>query len=80
MKRIAMIVTLAAAIGVASCTNMSQKQQATTTGAGIGAVAGAGIVALAGGSAWTGAAVGLAAGAVAGHIHGSNVEEQQRKP
>jgi osmotically inducible lipoprotein OsmB len=79
MKRIAMIITLAAAIGVAGCTSMTPKQQGTVTGAGIGAVAGAGIVSLAGGSAWTGAAVGMVAGGVAGHIHGSNVEEQQKK-
>jgi hypothetical protein len=42
-------------------------------------VAGAGIVALTGGSAWTGAAVGLVAGGVAGHIKASN-EEQKSQP
>ena len=78
MKRIAMIITLAAGTGIAGCTTMTPTQQGTVTGAGVGAVAGAGIVALAGGSAWTGAAVGMVAGGVAGHIHGSNVEAQQK--
>ena len=79
MKRFGLIAILAAIVALLGCTNMSAKQQGTLTGAGIGAVAGAGIVSLAGGSAWTGAAVGLVAGGVAGHIHGSNVEEQQRQ-
>ena len=81
MKYRTVIVMLAATLGAAGCTEMTPKQQGTVTGAGIGAVAGAGIVSLAGGSAWTGAAVGMVAGGVAGHIHGSDVEEQQkRKP
>ena len=77
MKRIAVIVAMAALI--IGCTNMTTKQQGTASGAAIGAVAGAGIVALAGGSAWTGAAVGLVAGGVAGHIKAEN-EEQRAQP
>lgn len=76
MKRIAMIVAIAALI--IGCTNMTTKQQGTASGAAIGAVAGAGIVALAGGSAWTGAAVGLVAGGVAGHIKAENQEAKQQ--
>lgn len=80
MKRIAIVAAFAAALGMSGCTEMTPKQQGTASGAAIGAVAGAGIVSLAGGSAWTGAAVGLVAGGVAGHIKGSQVEEQQKKP
>ena len=68
MKRILMTAAVVVAFSVIGCTNMTQKQQGTASGAAIGAVAGAGIVALTGGSAWTGAAVGLVAGGVAGHI------------
>lgn len=77
MKRIAVIAALVALI--IGCTNMTQKQQGTASGAAIGAVAGAGIVALAGGSAWTGAAVGLVAGGVAGHIKAENEQKAQQK-
>ena len=79
MRRIAMVLTIAAVIGVAGCTNMTAKQQGTASGAAIGAVAGAGIVSLAGGSAWTGAAVGLVAGGVAGHIKAENEEKNKKQ-
>ena len=78
MKRIAVIVAMAALIF--GCTNMTTKQQGTASGAAIGAVAGAGIYALAGGSAWTGAAVGMVAGGVAGHIKADKQEKAQQPP
>jgi osmotically inducible lipoprotein OsmB len=78
MKRIALIAALTALI--IGCTNMTTKQQGTASGAAIGAVAGAGIVALTGGSAWTGAAVGLVAGGVAGHIKAENQEKAKQQP
>lgn len=78
MKRIALIAALAAMI--IGCTNMTKKQQGTASGAAIGTVAGAGIVALAGGSAWTGAAVGMVAGGVAGHIKADREEKAQQPP
>jgi hypothetical protein len=66
------ILTAAGAIAVlAACTNMTPQQQGTLSGAGIGAAAGAGIAAISGGNAWTGAAIGGVAGAIAGNIHGS---------
>ena len=80
MKRIAILVTLAAGSVVSGCTTMTPTQQGTMTGAGIGAVAGAGIVSLAGGSAWTGAAVGAVAGGVAGHIKADREEEKKQHP
>ena len=77
MKRILMIAAFAVALSAAACTSMTPKQQGTASGAAIGAVAGAGIVALTGGSAWTGAAVGAVAGGVAGHIKADREEEQR---
>ena len=43
---------LIAAIAVTGCANMTEKQKTTTTGAGIGAVAGAAIGALTGPGGW----------------------------
>jgi hypothetical protein len=80
MKRIMMTAVVAGVLSVMGCTSMTPKQQGTASGAAIGAVAGAGIVALTGGSAWTGAAVGLVAGGVAGHIKADNEEKARQKP
>ena len=81
MKRILMSAAVAVAIGVTGCTTMTPQQQGTASGAAIGAVAGAGIVSLTGGSAWTGAAVGAVAGGVAGHIKADREQEaRQQKP
>ena len=81
MKRILMTAVVAGLFSVMSCTSMTPKQQGTASGAAIGAVTGAGIVALTGGSAWTGAAVGMVAGGVAGHIKGDREEQaRQQKP
>ena len=56
MKKLGLIVAIAVATGVVACTNMTPQQQGTMSGAAIGAAAGAGIAAIAGGSGWTGAA------------------------
>ena len=71
MKRIGLILAIAAVTGVVACTTMTPEQQGTVTGAAIGAAAGAGIAAITGGSGWTGAAVGAVAGGVVGNIKGS---------
>jgi outer membrane protein OmpA-like peptidoglycan-associated protein len=68
--------------GLAGCSNMSETQKDTGTGAAIGAVAGALIgVATAGGnkgrSAATGAAVGAAIGAGGGYMWSKHMEEQK---
>jgi outer membrane lipoprotein SlyB len=63
------VITLASTVG---CTNMSNEEQGTLTGAGIGAAAGAAISSLSGGSGWTGAAVGAIAGGVIGNIRSKN--------
>jgi uncharacterized lipoprotein NlpE involved in copper resistance len=50
------------------CAGMSQTQQRVLSGSALGAAAGTGIAAVAGGSLAVGAAVGAAAGAVGGVI------------
>ena len=57
-----------------ACTNMSNEEQGTLTGAGIGAAVGGGIAAVTGGNGWTGAAVGAAAGAVIGNMKGKEAD------
>jgi hypothetical protein len=52
------------------CAGMTQTQQRTLSGGAIGAAGGAGIAAIAGGNAATGALVGGAAGALTGYIVG----------
>jgi hypothetical protein len=66
MKRLGMIIAIVAMAGAAGCTDMTPRQQGTMSGAAIGAADGAGIASIAGGSAWTGAAI----GGVAGNIKG----------
>ena len=65
-----LIITLLAAIFASGigCTNMSKTQQGVASGAAIGALGGAGVAAIAGGSAAWGALAG--AGALAGGIVG----------
>jgi osmotically inducible lipoprotein OsmB len=77
-SRVLPVMALAVLIGVSTaCTDMTPQQQGTMTGVAIGAVTGAGIIALAGGSAWTGAAVGAVAGGIAGNIKGSREQQAQ---
>ena len=58
----------------AACSNMSNQEQETLTGAGIGAAPGAAIVSLFGGSGWSGAAIGAVAGGITGNIRGKEVD------
>lgn len=71
---------LAGVVLVSGCASMSETQQTTAKGAGIGAVAGAAIGAVAGGSrgAAIGAGVGAAAGAVGGYVWSQKMEDQKR--
>jgi len=56
----------------AGCTNMNKTQQGLLSGTALGAAAGAGISALAGGSGTIGALVGGGIGALAGGLYGHN--------
>jgi len=78
MDRIGRLVSIATAMYLASCTDMTPQQQGTMSGAAIGGATGAGIAAIAGGDAWTGAAIGGIAGAIAGNIHGGRQQQQGR--
>jgi outer membrane protein OmpA-like peptidoglycan-associated protein len=67
----------AAALMLAGCENMSERQKGTATGAGIGAAAGAVLSSVTGGKAGTGAVIGGAVGAVAGNIWSKKQEERR---
>lgn len=71
---------IALAVGVLSgCANMTETQQGTAKGAGIGAAAGAVLGAVVGGrnGAVTGAVLGGAAGAVGGNIWSKKMQDQK---
>ena len=71
MKKL-LIITLLAAIFASGigCTSMSKTQQGIASGAALGALGGAGVAAIAGGSAAWGALAGAGVGALAGGIVG----------
>lgn len=75
------ITTLAAAVTLAGCANMSETQTDTAKGAGLGAVAGALLGAATGGSkgAATGAVLGAGAGAVGGYVWSNKMQEQKKQ-
>jgi outer membrane protein OmpA-like peptidoglycan-associated protein len=82
MKQRAMIRPLAlgltaAAVMLAGCDTMSERQKGTATGAGIGAAAGAVLSSVTGGKAGTGAVVGGAIGAVAGNVWSKRQEDRR---
>ena len=64
MKRVRMILAIGALATISACTNMTPQQQGTMSGAGLAAISG--------GNAWTGAAIGGVAGGVAGNMRGAN--------
>lgn len=72
MKKLFMVsvLTLALATGPLACTNMSKTEQGVLSGVAIGALGGAGIAAIAGGSGTMGALIGGGLGAVAGGLYG----------
>ncbi|MDR1777292.1 MAG: cell envelope biogenesis protein OmpA [Desulfovibrio sp.] len=78
MKNIMVLVLLVALCASgAACTHMSRTQQGVASGAALGGLGGAGIAAIAGGSAAWGALAGAGMGALAGGIIGH--EEQGRR-
>jgi hypothetical protein len=70
MKRLEWMLAIVAVTGMVACADMTPQQQGTLSGVAIGAAGGAGIAAISGGDAWTGAAIGGVAGGVAGNIRG----------
>ena len=73
----ATVIALAAAIALAACADMSERQKGTAGGAAIGAVGGAIISKATGGKAGTGAVVGGAVGAVAGNLWSKRMEDKR---
>ena len=74
------LATLCAAVLLAGCENMSQRERDTAKGAGIGAAGGAVLGAVLGGKkgAATGAAVGAVGGAIAGNVWSKKMEDKKR--
>ncbi len=71
MKRLsAMLLIGTLVFGAVGCTNMNKTQQGALSGTAGGALLGAGISTLAGGSGTTGALIGGGLGAIAGGLYG----------
>ena len=75
----ALVATVAAALLLGGCANMSERQKGTAVGAGIGGGVGAVIGKTTGGKAGTGAVVGGAIGAVAGNLWSKRMEDKRRE-
>lgn len=75
-KRTLFAVPVVAAFAVTGCGNMTQAQQRELSGGAIGAAAGAGITALAGGSAIWGAIGGAAVGTLGGYLYNKNEQSK----
>ncbi len=69
MKKILLALPLVAALSLSGCSNMSTTQQRELSGGAIGAVAGAGITAIAGGNPIWGAIGGAAVGVLGGYVY-----------
>lgn len=69
MKKILLALPLIAALSLTGCSNMTTTQQRELSGGAIGAAAGAGITALAGGNPIWGAIGGAAVGVLGGFVY-----------
>ena len=76
MNKFKILFILVIAMALGGCTNMSQTQQSTTSGALGGAALGAVVGAIAG-NAGMGAAIGAAAGGTGGYLYGKHKESEQ---
>lgn len=72
MRTIAMCILGASLFLAPGCTNMTKTQQGVLSGTAAGALVGAGISAIAGGSGTTGALIGGGLGALAGGLYGNS--------
>lgn len=81
-KQLAVTAALASALLITGCANtggMSDTTRRTATGAGVGALGGAAIGAIAGGHAGKGALIGAGVGALGSYIWSQNLEKQKRE-
>ena len=72
MKKFLLLLPVCAALTMSGCSNMSTSQQRELSGGAIGAAAGAGITAIAGGNPIWGAIGGAAAGVLGGYLYDKN--------
>lgn len=72
MKKLFLLLPVCAALTMTGCSNMSTTQQRELSGGAIGAAAGAGITAIAGGNPIWGAVGGAAAGVLGGYLYDKN--------
>jgi len=72
MKKLLLLVPVCAALTMTGCSNMNTTQQRELSGGAIGAAAGAGITAIAGGNPIWGAIGGAAVGVLGGYIYDKN--------
>lgn len=72
MKKLFLILPVCAALTMTGCSNMNTTQQRELSGGAIGAAAGAGITAIAGGNPIWGAIGGAAAGVLGGYLYDKN--------
>jgi uncharacterized protein YceK len=72
MKKLFLVLPVCAALTMTGCSNMTTTQQRELSGGAIGAAAGAGITAIAGGNPIWGAIGGAAAGVLGGYIYDKN--------
>ena len=81
-KHLVLTTALASVLLIAGCANtggMSDTTRRTATGAGVGALGGAAIGAIAGGHAGKGALIGAGVGALGSYIWSQNLEKQKRE-
>ena len=76
MKRTLLALPLVAALTLTGCSGMTTTQQRELSGGAIGAAAGAGITAIAGGNPIWGAIGGAAVGAVGGFLYNNHEQGQ----
>jgi hypothetical protein len=76
MKKILLALPLVAALSLTGCSNMSTTQPRELSGGAIGAVAGAGITAIAGGNPIWGAIGGAAVGVLGGYVYDKHEQGQ----
>lgn len=79
IKRSLIALPVIAAFALSGCSNMSTTQQRTLSGGAIGAAAGAGITAIAGGDAIWGAVGGAAVGALGGFLYDKHEQSSGNK-
>jgi hypothetical protein len=72
MKKFLLLLPVCATITLSGCSNMNTTQQRELSGGAIGAAAGAGITAIAGGNPIWGAVGGAAVGVLGGYLYDKN--------